>query len=379
MKILMLSEDVAICIPGTNARKRMEAYAALFDELHVVVLAGPGYTYERAEKLFLYPAAARGGVMRRWRMYEAARIIIRRVRCDMVSVQGPNEVGLIAYAIARMARIPWQLQIHTDVLSPYYRRAGVKEFARWLMARFLIPRASCIRVVSERIKQSLIEFGVGNHESRITVLPIFTDTRAFLHAEKDAIIEGRLRRFDFKMLAVGRMVEREKNFLLLIEAMADFVKAHPSSMLMIVGEGPDRSMYEAAIRMRGLENNVMLESWRDDLPSLFQSFDVFFSSSRYEGWGRAVLEAMASSVPVIMTDTGVSGEIVRDRENGRVVAVEDREAFGAAMEEMHQDPDMRRRLALAGERTARALAPETQEEYLVLYKRSCSSCILSQE
>src|SRR3989344_5219565 len=149
MKILMLAEDPNICVAGSSARKRMERYAELFDELHIVVLTGTGFKTEQSGKLFLYPTTIGNRLLRRWRMYATAHSLAKRVRFDMISTQGPDEVGFIAYRIARRFGIKLQMQVHTDFLSPWYRSASWKEYFRVLLARFLLPRADCVRAVSE--------------------------------------------------------------------------------------------------------------------------------------------------------------------------------------------------------------------------------------
>lgn len=150
----MISADPRIKVPGSESAARMADYARLFDALHIVVFS-------------------RGRVMRVWREARALR-----GQYDLITAQGADETGLFAYVLSRLNGVPFQLQLHTDVMSPWYRRASWKERARYALARFLIPRASCLRVVSERIKRSLMEsgirnftptpkFGVGAGESRI--------------------------------------------------------------------------------------------------------------------------------------------------------------------------------------------------------------------
>lgn len=164
---------------------------------------------------------------------------------------------------------------------------------------------------------------------------------------------------------------------MLIDVMRLFVRICPRALLVIVGDGPDRVNYELGMRKYGLEKNIIIEPWRNDLPSFYQSFDLFLGSSNYEGWGRAVIEAMAVGLAVVMTDTGLAGEFVKNQENGMVVPVGDARAFLEAIKILYQDTEKRKLLAAAGRETARNLTPATREEYLAHYRKSFELCFVS--
>ena len=387
MKVLMISADPAILTPGTEAAERMRDYARLFDELHIVVLCRGSAKDRQEGNLFLYAGYGAVWPMRFFRAWRLGALCMRRSGCDMITAQGADETGALAWLLARRMGIRFQLQIHTDIMSPHYRRASGKEYLRYRIARFLIPRAACLRVVSERIRRSLIVAKKGTFqtksgkysrlslERKITMLPIFTDVSQFISAAPDPETERRFKEYDFKMIAVGRFVDKEKNFSMLIDVMRIFVRICPQAILVIVGEGPDCRNYESRIRKYGLEKNIILEPWRDDLSSFYKSFDLFLLSSNYEGWGRAVIEAMAAGLPVIMTDVGLAGEVVKNNENGIVVPVGDAQAFLRAIKTLYEDPQKRKQLAAAGRETAKNLQPANKKDYLTRYWRSFGSCV----
>jgi len=375
MKVLMISADPAILLPRSDAAIRMREYAGLFDGLHIVVLCRDLVEDQQEGNLFLYAGYGAVWPVRLFRAWMLGRSCMARARCAVITAQGADETGIVAWLLARRYRIPFQLQMHTDIMSPWHRRASWKERARYLLARFLIPRAACVRVVSERIRRAIVS-SMKNQELRITVLPIFTDVSRFISAAPDPKIERRFADYDFKIIAVGRFVDKEKNFSMLIDAMRIFVRINPRVLLVIVGAGPDRKNYESRVRNHGLEKSVMLEPWRNDLASFYKSFDLFVSSSNYEGWGRAVIEAMAAGLPVVMTDTGLAGEVVKNQENGIVVPVGDRRALSQAMETLSKDEKKRKRLATAGRQTAKNLQPATRAEYLAHYRECFESCLI---
>ncbi len=361
----MFSQDPEVLMEGSDVHARLRDYARVLGELYVIVQAQESRRTSASGGLFLYPVVPRGvsGLLRAWRI---GAMLCRRRSFDVISVQGPGLFGCIGFLLSRRFRVPFQLQLHTDYMSPRYRRAGWKERIQYGLVRLLIPRADCIRAVSERIRRSLAV--------PAAALPIFTDVQQFLDVRADPDTERRFAGFDFKMIAVGRLVDKEKNFTLLIDVMRLFARIHPQALLVIAGEGPDRERYALCVARYGLQKNVILEPWRRDLPSFYKAFDLFLLSSNYEGWGRAVIEAMASGLPAVMTDVGLAGEVVKNGESGIVVPVGDTQAFFRAVQTLYENPEKRLQIARVGQETAKNLKPQTQKEYLSAWRACFVSC-----
>lgn len=376
MKILMISTDPGILDPHSSVSDRMRFYASALDELHIVVVANGALSEPVRGNLFVYNALG-SFFIRSVRAVCEMRRIIRDRFIDVVSVQSPDELGLLMYFATRNCRVPFQVQVHTDVMSTHWRHASWKEQIRAMIADFLISRATCVRAASNRIAESLIRAG-RVLPGRITILPVFTDIERAIGATPDPAAVERFRGHSFKMLAGGRFVEKEKNFLLLIDMMLQLVQLYPDALLVIAGNGRDKERYVHRIRAYGLEKNVILHEWVSNLPSFIAAFDAFCISSHYEGWGVVALEAMAVGVPVVMTDVGLAGELIKNGENGLVVPVGNTQAFGAAVASLAKDPVMRRRIGENGR--ARVMAYTLllkRDEYLRHLRQSFVNCISS--
>lgn len=374
LHVLVVGNDDNIFDPSSQVSRRVLSYAGTIGRLSILcrtrkILSG---IPEVRGPITIYAIRSRVPAAFIFRTYILGRRIISSVSGPtLITADNPYEDGFVAWLLAKMSGLPLQLQIHTDVASSFFRHASWKERIRYWLARFLIPRADCVRVVSERIRNSI----KGVRLPMVSVLPVYTDISKFRDAKRDPAVDERFKNYDFKMIAVGRFVDKEKNFSMPIDLMRNFVKTCPKALLVLVGDGPDRRNYELKIENYGLQKNVIIEPWRDDLPSFYKSFDLYLMSSSYEGWGRTVVEAMASGLPVVMTDVGLAGEVVKNGENGVVVPVGNRRAFLNALERMFSDKDWRARVGYLGRKTAVSISPKTQEEYSSLYRGALYRCL----
>ena len=129
------------------------------------------------------------------------------------------------------------------------------------------------------------------------------------------------------IVSVGRLVHR-KGQDKLIEAMPAILKQFPNVVLLLVGQGPIKSMLEKLIRHHGLENNVIFTGriQFDDLPKYIQLGEIFAMPSRdrffgleVEGLGIVYLEASACGVPVIVGSSGGAPDAVIENKTGLIV------------------------------------------------------------
>ena len=208
-------------------------------------------------------------------------------------------------------------------------------------------------------------------------MQIFTDIKKFAGAKLEEINSDIFNKASFKIAAVGRFLDKEKNFSMLIKAMKSLAKIDPKIVLLLIGYGPDEIKYKKLVSEYDLEKNVVIIKTDDNLAGLLKNCDMFVLSSNYEGWGRVVIEAMASGLPVVMTDVGLAGEVVRDRENGLVVPVADKKALVKALQSLYVEKELREKLAKRGQQEVLNLSPQTEEEYFDRHKKTLEVCIKS--
>ena len=158
-------------------------------------------------------------------------------------------------------------------------------------------------------------------------------------------------------VAAGRLTS-QKGFDLLIAAWAPVARRHPAWTLRIYGGGPERAALEALVAAEGLQGRVELMGPTRELGKALAAASLFVLSSRFEGFGLVILEAMQAGLPVVSFDCPRGpGEIITGGRDGTLVPPEDVPGLTAAIEELVADPARRRAYATAALATAAAYEP----------------------
>lgn len=120
--------------------------------------------------------------------------------------------------------------------------------------------------------------------------------------------------------------------------------------LMLVGDGPLRGALEKQAQELGIADITWFAGDRNDVPNMMQCMDVFVLPSLAEGISNTLLEAMASSLPIVATRVGGTPEIINEHEQGLLVAAAEPHALAEALREVLQDQTLRQRLGSSGRR-----------------------------
>ncbi|MFH1170787.1 MAG: glycosyltransferase [Candidatus Vogelbacteria bacterium] len=298
MKILMISTDQKIFEPESAVKTRMRSYASqVVDELFIVIL---GITRAlKAEENLKYIGMARLRALF-WRPSK---------KFDLVTSQDPFETGIIARRLAKIIGAQLELQIHTDIGSPYFWQESVKNKFRYLIAKFLLSKADRIRVVSQRIKDYLVS-NLKINETKIYIKPIFVDVEKIKNAPITVDLHKKYPQFD-KIILMASRLTREKNIGLAIEAVSSLIRANRRIGLVIVGSGPEEKRLKLLASSFQFLDNVIFENWasQEILFSYYKTCDLFLVTSLYEGYGMTLVEAQVAGCRIVSTDVGVAREV----------------------------------------------------------------------
>ncbi len=190
---------------------------------------------------------------------------------------------------------------------------------------------------------------------------------------KDINLKGELG-IDNHDLVVGMVAcfKPQKSPLDFIEVARRVSRIVPESRFLLIGDGVLRKKIEAQIVKLGLSKRVILTGWRNDIPRIIFSMDVFVLTSLWEGVPISVLEAMAASKPVVVTNTGGIEEVISDEVNGYLVSIKDTTRLSEKIivllgnEELREQTGQNARRSLDGRFRVENMARDTSVLYEVI-------------
>ncbi|MGA5702912.1 glycosyltransferase [Peterkaempfera bronchialis] len=168
--------------------------------------------------------------------------------------------------------------------------------------------------------------------------------RALLGVPGDAVVVG----------SVGNLTAK-KDQRTLLEAHARLRRTHPGTVLVLVGSGPLEGELRGRAAALGLTDGaVVFAGSRSDVPALLPGLDVFALSSRQEGLPVALMEAMASGLPAVVTRVGGMPEVLDDGDQGLLVPPADPDALCRALARLVGDDGLRARMGAAARERSRS-------------------------
>jgi glycosyltransferase involved in cell wall biosynthesis len=298
----------------------------------------------------------------------ALRALAARVRPDLIQTHAVKShflarlAGLPAYA-------PW-IAFHHGYTWPTLKAKAYNQLDRWSLRA-----AVRVLTVSRPFRDQLIAFGVQPERIEIVhnAIPAGWGARA-CEPREAASLRARTGIGPEKkvLLIVGRL-SREKDHLTLLEA----IRQLPSDLavhLVVVGDGPERPRIEERVRQLNLGERVTLTGHQSSAEPWYGIADVAVLSSLSEGSPNALLEAMATGIPVVATAVGGVPEIVTDGESALLVQPGDPGQMSEALARILTEPRLagrlkKRSLELIPER----YEPEARARKLVAIYRSLAA------
>jgi glycosyltransferase involved in cell wall biosynthesis len=149
-----------------------------------------------------------------------------------------------------------------------------------------------------------------------------------------------------------------KGLIDLLSAFKMILGGFPDARLHIAGSGPEDSRLRAAAEEYGIRDSVVFLGWRQNIRADMRRWDVYAQSSLEEGFGLAVLDAMAAGLPVVATNVGGIGEVVIEGETGFLVPAGNPQLMAERLQQLLSERDTRKRMGEAGRlRALRVFSP----------------------
>jgi glycosyltransferase involved in cell wall biosynthesis len=292
------------------------------------------------------------------------RELASKTGVDVVHAHG-YKADIYVYLALRGARIPLVSTCHTwydnDLMVRLYGAAD----------RYVLRKYARVVAVSNDVKQRLLKAGV--REENICLIKNGIDLRPFDRA-LPSLRSGQVERGGAVVGLVGRLAP-EKGVDIFLAAAACVLFEMKNTKFVVAGDGPERSELDALIDKLGIRASVTLLGRCDDMPPFYASLDVMVSSSRHEGLPIAILEGMASRLPLIATSVGAIPTVIEDGRTGVLVPAENPVLLASAIVDLLRDHEKRQQLGSAARRLIEEefSAARMTADYLRVYEDAVAS------
>lgn len=262
-----------------------------------------------------------------------------------------SHANKLAVLVSKLTGVSAFLTVHNtmefvDRRNKWDFRVHINKAVDW----FIFPMADQILAVSQEIKEIVHNrFKIKN--SKIMVLKNGIVFNSDFNEPIDLKTEFSISLNTLKIIAVGRL-SYQKAMEVLIRAAAELVRQGLHNLLvMIVGEGDERSKLEMLVKSLSLKDYVKFLGIRHDVLRLMQASDIFVIPSRYEGLSIAMIEAMACGLPIVASDAPGLRNYIEHGHNGLLFPVEDYKSMAKHILQLAQDSNLRDQLAIGARKS----------------------------
>lgn len=284
----------------------------------------------------------------RFRLLRCGFLLYRELRkgsFDLVHTNGYSADILGVFA-ARFLRIPVVTTCHGFISNT--RTYRLYNFLDIISFRFM----SRVITVSEKLREELSDKGIDRNKL------IFIQNSVELRRD-DGQHEQRRKSVREKhgiggkqwvLGYVGRL-SMEKGIKFLLEAGTALVEKQSGLRILVIGEGPQRQEIERYVEQTNMADKVVFVGFQKNVEDFLTAFDIFILPSLTEGTSMALLEAMATGLPIVATAVGGTPKVITSGENGLLVPAANPQAITDAVNNIIEDEQLRRNISAGALKT----------------------------
>ncbi|WBL31458.1 glycosyltransferase [Candidatus Phytoplasma sacchari] len=253
---------------------------------------------------------------------------IRKLNLDLIHIQTEFSIGSLGIYLSKKLKLPLVYTSHTmyDVFIKYNNGFLIKIFRKIILKYFDYLLKKFINNADIVIVPTLKIFNIFTKkykiEDKCKVIATGIDLKKFQNINSDDFKIKKIKyelelKNDFICLYVGR-ISKEKKIDFLLESFSIFCSICPNSKFLIIGDGDEKKKLQKKYKKLNLNKKIFFLGFiENDLIGLYYKLgNVFLSASSFETQGLTILEALASSVPVLAFYDSAFDKIIKDDENG---------------------------------------------------------------
>ncbi|TCS71932.1 glycosyltransferase involved in cell wall biosynthesis [Sulfuritortus calidifontis] len=278
--------------------------------------------------------------------------LFREQRFDIVHTHS-SKTGILGRLAGRLAGVPVVMHTVHGYAFPAARNAF--QFWLYLLLEWLGARITDALILLKREDAELAAKRLQVAADRLHLVPNGVDVLHYVprgEAERNLIRQGHLG-VTADCVAIG-MVGRlwhQKNPDCFVRAAIRLLRSgHDQARFFLIGDGELRPSLEARLQEVGCADRIRILGWQDDVAGLLAGLDIFVLPSRWEGLSLAILEAMSSGLPVVVSDIPGNRDLVNVGVDGYVFRPDDDADLAAKLASLIADADLRRRFGTNGRR-----------------------------
>ena len=280
--------------------------------------------------------------------------IIRSENIHIVHTQGGRD-DFYARVAGRIAKVPVVVNTVATLVEGY-DVTFLKKIVYVLCDRLTERFVDQFIVVSESLRKTIIR----NHGIQPDkVIKIYNGIELDQYQPHPGSREKIRKEFliseeEFLVGTAGRLVY-EKGFEFLIRSVQKVLKTFPKTKFLLVGDGPLKMKLENLARELGIMEYCIFSGFRDDIPEILSSLDLFVLPSILEGHPIVILEAMAMAKPIVASDINGVREQIENGRTGVLVPRGDPQALAEAINQLLKDKSKAKALGMEARKRAEAM------------------------
>jgi glycosyltransferase involved in cell wall biosynthesis len=320
------------------------------------------------------------------RIWKALAALVRKHDLDVVQTHLLTSLDyliLILRYTTPLRAVYWtfhsfNFEIDGSQMTRFRWLLGPKKAAHRTLYRWAARRIDGYIAISEQVGQALVDV-IGPIGHKVEVIPNGVDVAQYdTNAQSRAggarsAIRAELGLDDqARLIAMIGTLKEVKGHRYMIEAMSALAPHYPDLHLLLAGDGVLRIQLEAQVADAGLNDRIHFLGSRSDVANLLAASDLFVLPSLWEGLSMALLEAMATGLPILASEVSGTVQAIVPGEHGLLIPPGDTQAIVDGLTQLLSDPDRAQKMGQAAKRRVKAefSARKQADEHLALYYRT---------